>query len=225
MWLVSALLVVRIKPSTMHSGCVLFRRLPPLAAVDLLQFFAVHQLDGFLGVLNVPQQRLQPPLDLLLVLQSAADHDGLEPLVDGDGRSLGHTGGVQGEQLLPAAVHVVHQLFQHLVYDGRGLVQGVLLLGVPDRAHGDLHGQRAAHETLCRQLQLFSLPWEGEKDKDGLGASFKTQQLMCCPLHANAGQSCPWRRLKMFENLFRGRSSTHVHTVCIYTKLHFTVRM
>lgn len=124
----------------------------------------IHQLDVLLSVLHVPQQSLQPPLDLLLVLQSAADHHGLKPLVDGDrdGGGLGQAGGVQGQQPLPAALHVVQQLLHHFINDGSGLVQGLLLLGVPDRADRDLHCQRPTHQAVGGQLQLLPLSWSAE---------------------------------------------------------------
>lgn len=133
-----------------------------LATVCLFQFLVVHQLDVRLGVTHVPQQSLQPPLDLLLVLQCAADHHGLKPLVDGDSACLGQAGGVQGQQPLPAALHVVQELLHHFVDDGRGLVEGLLLLGVPDRADGDLHRQRPAHQAVGGQLQLLPLSWTAE---------------------------------------------------------------
>lgn len=131
-------------------------------AAGVCKFLVIHQLDVLLSVLHVPQQSLQPPLDLLLILQSAADHHGLKPLVDGDGGGLGQAGGVQGQQPLPAALHVFQQLLHHFVNDGRGLVQGLLLLGVPDGADGDLHRQRPTHQAVGGQLQLFPLSWRAE---------------------------------------------------------------
>lgn len=119
----------------------MFRRRVSLTAIGfgLLQFLVIHNLDVPLGVLHVPHQSLQPPLDLLLVLQGAADHDGLELLVDGARRGLGHAGGVQGQEPLAAALHVIQQLLHQLVDYGGGLVQRVLLHGVSDGANRDLH--------------------------------------------------------------------------------------
>lgn len=128
----------------------------------VLKFLVIHDPDVLFGVPNIPQQTLQPSLDLLLVLQGAADHHGLKLLVDGDGRRLRHAGRVQGQQLLPTPLHVAQEPFHDVVDDGVDLEQRLLLLGVSDGADGDLHRQRSAHQAVCSQSQLFPLAWNGQ---------------------------------------------------------------
>ena len=80
---------------------------PAIGSGFVLNFLVIHDLDVLLGAVQIPQQSLEPPLDLLLVLQGAAYHDGLEFLINGDSRRLSDARCEQGRKTLSGTIHII----------------------------------------------------------------------------------------------------------------------